>query len=100
MRAKCAKHSSRARSARTKSIGLEVGTHHEVLHDGFTTNRGCRSSNGKLEGGAKAKQEIRRTQGLGGRACLTQQPPPVTGFVKEELHSACVPRTLRGRGHT
>ena len=32
--------------------------------------------------------------------CLTQQPPPVPGCVKMELHSACAPRLLRGHGRT
>ena len=32
--------------------------------------------------------------------CLTQQPPPVTGCVEVEIHSACAPRLLRGHGRT
>ena len=35
--------------------------------------------------------------------CLAQQPPPVTGCVKVELHSACAPRLLEAtvaRTHT
>ena len=36
----------------------------------------------------------------GQSACLTQQPSPVQGCVKVELHSACAPHLLQGRGHT
>ena len=57
------------------------------VHESFNRREG---------GGAGAQQETRNPEGL----CLTQQPPPVTGCVKVESHSACAPRLLQGRGLT
>ena len=58
--------------------------------------RGKRSFSEKIEGRAEAQQETRGSEGAGRWACLTQQPPPVRGCVKVELHSACVPPLLEG----
>ena len=49
---------------------------------------------------AEAQQKLRSPKRAGRWVCLTQQPPPVTGCVKVELHSVCAPRLLQGRGHT
>ena len=53
----------------SQSSGLVVigeAIHHEVLPDVFTTDRGDRSSKGRLEGGTEAQQENRNPEGLGG----------------------------------
>ena len=72
-------------------VSLDEGTHHDVLHDGFTTERGYSSSRrvkNKKEG-AEAQQEIRYLK-RAGRPQLA---------VKVELHSACAAPSSRPRSH-
>ena len=88
LRAKCASNDGFNREALHR---LGEATRREVRHQ---------ARQARQEGGAEAQQETRSPKRAGRWVCLTQQPPPVTGCVKVELHSVCAPRLLRGRGHT
>ena len=75
-------HDSRARIARRKSISLEAGTHHEVLHDGFTTNRGCRAPAKNWKEGPKPSRKSVARKGLGSYTA------PVRGRGHTQPHTA------------
>ena len=79
------------------------GFNREALHRlGEATRREVRhqARQARQEGGAEAQEETRSPKRAGRWVCLTQQPPPVTGCVEVEVHSACAPRLLRGHGRT
>ena len=84
LRAKCASNDVFNRETLHR---LGEATRREVRHQARQTRQ---------EGGGKAQQETGSPKRAGRWVCLTQQPPPVTGCVLAELHSACVPQS----GHT